>query len=39
MKHTTNGRAIKGLKERLTGKEGLIRTNLMGKLLPITGEC
>ena len=30
-KHTTNGRAIKGLKERLTGKEGLIRTNLMGK--------
>ena len=30
-KHTTNGRAIKGLKERLTGKDGLIRTNLMGK--------
>ena len=30
-KHSTNGRAIKGLKERLTGKEGLIRTNLMGK--------
>jgi hypothetical protein len=30
-KHTTNGRSIKGLKERLTGKDGLIRTNLMGK--------
>ena len=29
-KHTS-GRPIKGLKERLTGKEGLIRTNLMGK--------
>jgi hypothetical protein len=30
-KHTTNGRPIKGLKERLTSKEGLIRNNLMGK--------
>jgi DNA-directed RNA polymerase beta' subunit len=30
-KHTTNGRAIKGIKERLAGKEGQIRTNLMGK--------
>lgn len=30
-KHTTNGRPIKGLKERLTSKEGLIRSNLMGK--------
>ena len=30
-KHTTNGRAIKGLKERITGKEGLIRNNIMGK--------
>jgi hypothetical protein len=30
-KHTTSGRPIKGLKERLTGKEGLIRSNLMGK--------
>lgn len=38
-KHSTNGRAIKGIKERLTGKEGLIRTNLMGKRLLITGEC
>jgi hypothetical protein len=32
-KHSTNGRSIKGIKERLTGKEGLIRTNLMGKFL------
>ena len=31
MKHSTNGRAIKGIKERLTGKEGMIRSNLMGK--------
>lgn len=38
-KHSTNGRSIKGLKERLTGKDGLIRTNLMGKLLLITDEC
>lgn len=30
-KHTTSGRAIKGLKERLTSKEGLFRNNLMGK--------
>jgi len=30
-KHTTSGRAIKGLKERLTSKEGLLRNNLMGK--------
>ena len=30
-KHSTNGRSIKGIKERLTGKDGLIRTNLMGK--------
>jgi DNA-directed RNA polymerase beta' subunit len=29
-KHT-NGRAIKGIKERLTGKDGQIRSNLMGK--------
>jgi DNA-directed RNA polymerase beta' subunit len=27
----TNGRALKAIKERLTGKEGLIRNNLMGK--------
>lgn len=30
-KHTTNGRAIKGIKERLAGKEGQLRMNLMGK--------
>lgn len=30
-KHTTSGRAIKGLKERLTSKDGLLRNNLMGK--------
>ena len=30
-KHTTSGRPIKGLKERITGKEGLIRSNIMGK--------
>ena len=30
-KHTTNGRPIKGLKERITGKDGLIRSNIMGK--------
>jgi len=29
-KHT-NGRAVKGINERLAGKEGLIRSNLMGK--------
>jgi DNA-directed RNA polymerase beta' subunit len=33
-KHTTSGRPIKGIKERLTGKDGLIRNNLMGKLCP-----
>ena len=27
----TNGRPIKGIKERLSGKDGLIRSNLMGK--------
>jgi DNA-directed RNA polymerase beta' subunit len=30
-KHPTNGRAIKCLKNRITGKEGLLRSNLMGK--------
>jgi len=30
-KHTTNGRPIKGFKERLTGKDGQIRNNMMGK--------
>jgi len=35
----SNGRALKGIKERLSGKDGLIRKNLMGRLLPITGKC
>lgn len=30
-KHTTNGRAIKGIKERFTGKDGQVRSHLMGK--------
>jgi DNA-directed RNA polymerase beta' subunit len=30
-KHTTNGRSIKGIKERLAGKDGQIRNNMMGK--------
>lgn len=37
-KHTTNGRPIKGIKERLTGKGGLIRMNLMGKRRDQTGR-
>ena len=30
-KHPTNGRAIKAIKERITGKDGQLRHNLMGK--------
>ena len=30
-KHTQNGKVFKGIKERISGKEGQIRTNLMGK--------
>jgi len=30
-KHTTNSRPIKGLKERMTGKDGQMRSNLLGK--------
>ena len=30
-KHTTNGRVIKAIKERLTGKSGQLRNNLMGR--------
>ena len=37
-KHTTSGRPIKGIKERLTGKDGLIRNNLMGKRCEQTGR-
>ena len=33
-KHSTNGRPIKGIKERLTGKSGQIRDNLMGEYTP-----
>lgn len=37
-KHSTNGRPIKGLKERMTGKDGQIRTNLMGKRVDQSGR-
>ena len=37
-KHSTNGRSIKGLKERITGKEGLIRAHLMGKRCEFSGR-
>jgi len=37
-KHTTNGRAIKGIKERLAGKDGQIRNNMMGKRCNQTGR-
>jgi len=36
-KHSTSGRVMKGIKERLTGKEGLIRMNLLGKRCWIEG--
>ena len=37
-KHTTNGRAIKGIKERLAGKDGQLRLNIMGKRCNQTGR-
>jgi DNA-directed RNA polymerase beta' subunit len=37
-KHPTNGRPLKGLKERLSGKEGQIRNNLMGKRVEFSGR-
>src|SRR5690606_28478327 len=37
-KHTTSGRPIKGIKERLTGKDGQIRDNMMGKRCNQTGR-
>lgn len=37
-RHTTNGRSIKGIKERLTGKEGQIRNNMMGKRCDYTAR-
>ena len=36
-KHSTSGRAIKGIKERITGKQGQIRSNLLGKRCHIIG--
>lgn len=46
-KHTTNGRAIKGIKERLSGKDSQLRNNLLGKracqigtnILGMDGKC
>ena len=37
-KHTTNGRPIKGIKERLAGKEGQLRSHLLGKRCNQTGR-
>jgi DNA-directed RNA polymerase beta' subunit len=37
-KHSTGGKQLKGLKERLSGKEGQIRHNLMGKRCEQTGR-
>jgi DNA-directed RNA polymerase beta' subunit len=37
-KHPTNGRAIKGLKERISGKGGQMRNNLMGKRVEFSGR-
>lgn len=34
-----NGRALTGIKERISSKTGIIRNNLQGRLLPLTGEC
>lgn len=34
----TNGRAIKAIKERISGKEGIIRGNLMGKRCDFTSR-
>jgi len=37
-RHTTNGRPIKGIKERLAGKDGQIRSNMMGKRVDQTAR-
>jgi DNA-directed RNA polymerase beta' subunit len=37
-KHPTNGRPIKGIKERITGKSGQIRGTIMGKRCEFTGR-
>lgn len=36
--HPTNNRAVKGIKERLTGKEGQLRSNLQGKRVEFSGR-
>ena len=36
--HTTNFRPLKGIKERLSGKSGLIRNNIMGKRVNHAGR-
>ena len=37
-KHSINGKPVKGIKERISGKEGQIRNNLMGKRCNETGR-
>ena len=37
-KHSSNKRPIKGIKERITGKEGQIRNNMMGKRVNQSGR-
>lgn len=37
-KHATTGRSIKGIKERMTGKDGQIRNNLLGKRCEQSGR-
>ena len=37
-KQTTNGRAYKGIKERIAGKKGVIRSNLLGKRVDFSGR-
>ena len=37
-KYSTNGKAIKGIKERLASKHGLMRDNLMGKRVEESGR-
>lgn len=36
--HTTTGRAVKGLRERISGKNGQIRKNLLGKRCDMSGR-
>jgi len=37
-KHSTNGRPIKGFKERLSGKDGQFRNNILGRRCNYTGR-